>query len=390
MRSGQVRVISDSEVRDTSKEVRTVKKSKIKFLNPFDGRAKALELSGLFLFDPTVEMKLGGNPLSKLFAEMDKESLYKRLKRSEKLNIPWSQRLSNDVIEVLPPRIQDEMRAMLGGDESVAQRAGIVGLWTFYFYASEAFREKPLHSHEQLTMDIERACVDAAKLCAQGLFADAARQLAADPLMRHFLWPAALEAIEASPNFQGLLPVRASVALEARLSIMACWDVQLQVAAGNVNTSNFAFLLPSLNLKEKNPIGLFFRWLLEKAGVSTIKALSEDVRLASLCVDIGTLGAWSRGTNLPKWSYLNAISAALFGVDETEETQRMYWAATYFNFVGYHAEFLSEVARKAESTPAALALAPWPAFPLGHHSIESWFSSRYQYWLEFHRRSCRA
>ena len=366
---------------------RTSQNSKRRFINPFDGRAKALELSGLFLFDPLVEMKLGGNPLRALYVEMDKESLYKRLERSAKLDIPWSERLSNDVIELLPPLIQADMRAMLAGDESVAQQEGIVGHWTFYFYAIRSLREKPLHSHEQWTIDIERACVDAATLCNLSLFAEAAQRLATDPLMRHFLWPAALEAIEKSPNFQGLLPVRASVALEARLSIMACWDVQLQVADGNVETSNFAFLLPSPDSKERNSIGLFFRWLLKKAGVSTIKALSEDVRLASLCVDIGTLGAWSRGTNLPKWSYLNAVSVALFGVDETEETQRMYWAANYFNFVGYHAELLSEVAGKAESTPAAVALAPWPAFPFGHYSIESWFTGRYQYWLEFHRRS---
>lgn len=368
---------------------RTVQKSKTKFINPFDGRARALELSGLFLFDPIVEMKLGGNPLRSLYVEMDKESLYKRLERSAKLDIPWSARLSKDVIELLPPLIQEDMRAMLAGDESVAQRAGIVGHWTFYFYAIGSFSEKPLHSHEQWTIDIERACVGAATLCNQGVFADAARLLATDPLMRHFLWPAALEAIEKSPNFQGLLPVRASVALEARLSIMACWDVQLQVAAGNVKTSNFAFLLPSLNSKEKNPVGLFFRWLLEKAGVSTIKALSEDVRLASLCVDIGTLGAWSRGTNLPKWSYLKSMSVALFGKVETEETQRMYWVATYFNFVGYHADLVSERAKKLHGTPAADALAPWPTMPFGHCSIESWFSIRYQYWLEFHRRrSC--
>ncbi len=368
---------------------RIVQKFKTNFTNPFDGRAKALELSGLFLFDPIVEMKLGGNPLRSLYIEMDKESLYKRLERSAKLDIPWSKRLSNDVIELLPSQIQADVRAMLAGDESVAQRAGIVGHWTFYFYAVESLRDKPLHSHEQWTIDIERACVDVAKLCNQGDFSAAARLLANDPLMRHFLWPDALEIIEKSSNFQDLLPVRAAVALDARLSIMACWDVQLQVATDDIGTSNFAILLPSQHSKRKSPVGLFFQWLLEKAGVATIKALSEDVRLDSLCVDIGTLGAWSRGTNLPKWSYLKSMSVALFGKVETEETQRMYWAATYFNFIGYLAELVSERAKKLHGTPAADALAPWPAMPFGHCSIESWFSSRYQYWLEFHRRRFR-
>jgi hypothetical protein len=368
---------------------RTVLKSQARFINPFSGRAKAIELSGLFLFDPIVEVKLGGNPLRGLFVEMDKESLYKRLERSAKLGVPWSKRLSNEVFELLPPQMHEEMRAMLAGDESIAQREGIVGLWTCYFYMTRSLMGNPLDSHEQWTMDIERACVDAATLCDRGEFAGAARLLANDPLMRHFLWPAALEAIEKSPSRQGLHPVRAAVALEVRLSIMACWDVQLQVAAGNVETANFACLLPSPNSKAKNAIGLFFRWLLEKAGVSTITALSEDVRLAGVSVDIGTLGAWSRGTNLPIWSYLKVISVALFGVVETEETQRMYWAATYFNFVGYYAESIVSLVGKMETTTAALALAPWPTFPFGHDSIESWFGSRYQYWLEFHRRSCR-
>lgn len=73
--------------------VRTVQKTKTRFINPFDGRAKALELSGLFLFDPTVEMKLSGNPLRALYVEMEKESLYKRLERAAKLGMrrpgPW-------------------------------------------------------------------------------------------------------------------------------------------------------------------------------------------------------------------------------------------------------------------------------------------------------------
>lgn len=361
-------------------------KSKPKFINPFGGRAKALELSGLFLFDPTVELKLGGHPLRSLYVEMEKESLYKSLERSAKLRIPWSQRLSNDVIALLPPAIQDDMRAMLVGDESVAQRRGVVGLWSLYFYMLESSRTRPLHAHEQLTIDIERACVDAAALCDQGCFAEASRLLAADPLMRNFLWPAALEAIAEAANFQGLLPARASVALEARLSIIACWDVQLQIAAGEVEKSNFAFLLPSLHQRGKNPVSLFFRWLLERAGVSTIRALSEDVRLASSRIDVGTLGAWSRGTNLPKWPYLKAISDALFGEHEADETQRMFWAATYFNFIGYFAALLSERAKNVAGTSASTALAPWPAMPFDHSSIESWLTARYQYWLAFHSR----
>jgi hypothetical protein len=378
----------DLEVGMTSNSMRALHKSKTRFINPFGGRAKALELSGLFLFDPTVEMKLGGNPLRALYVEMEKESLYKCLERSARLNIPWSERLANELIELLPLSIQDDIRAMLGGDDSVVQRMGIVGLWTFYFYALEASRTKPLHAHEQLTIDIERACVEATLLCNQGHFADAAMHLSGDPLMRNFLWPAALEAIAAAPDFQGLIAARVAVALEARLSILACWDVQLQVAAGEVEKSNFAFLLPSPHPRGKNSVSLLFQWLLEKAGVSTVRALSEDVRLVSSSIDLGTLGAWSRGTNLPKWSYLKPMSEALFGADETDEMQRMYWAATYFNFIGYYAEVLAERAKKLSGTSAAAALAPWPAMPFGHCSLESWFHSRYRYWLEFHCHKC--
>lgn len=367
----------------------TRQKSKTRFINPFEGRAKPSELSGLFLFDPAVEMKLAGTPLRSLYVEMGKESLYKSLDRSAKLKIPWSARLSDELVGLLPPSIQADMRAMLGGDESVAQRRGIVGVWSYYFNVFESLENQPLHAHEQLTVDIERACVEAAELCNEGRFAEATRLLANDPLMRNFLWPAALEAIAAASSFKRLLPARASVALEVRLSILACWDVQLQIAAGEIEKSNFAFLLPSPHQSGKNSVSLFFRWLLKKAGASTIKALSEDVRLISLSLDLGTLGAWSRGTNSPKWPYLKTISDALFGADETDETQRMYWAATYLNFIGYYVEFLSNAANKVAGTCAADALAPWPTLPFGHCSVESWFHNRYQYWLEFHGSECR-
>jgi len=364
--------------------VTNLQKTKTRFINPFDGRAKALELSGLFLFDPTVEMKLGGSPLRSLYVEMGKESLYKSLERSAKLKTPWSARLSDELVGLLPPSIQEDMRAMLAGDEAVAQRRGIVGVWSYYFNVLESLKTQPLHAHEQLTLDVERACVDAAELCNEGCFADAAKRLADNPLIRNFLWPTALEAIAAATTFQRLLPARASVALEVRLSIIACWDVQLQVAAGEVGKSNFAFLLPSPRRSGKNSVSLFFRWLLEKAGASTIRALSEDKRLFSSSIDLGTLGAWSRGTNLPKWSYLKTISDALFGAGEADETQRMYWAATYLNFIGYYAEFLVEAAQRLVGTPASDALTPWPTLPFGHCSIESWFHSRYKHWLEFH------
>jgi hypothetical protein len=182
-----------------------------------------------------------------------------------------------------------------------------------------------------------------------------------------------------------LIAVRAAVALEARLSIMACWDVQLQVASGERNKSNFSFLLPAPLGVGRNPVGLLFQWLLDKSGTSSIRALSEDKRLNDSTIDFGTLGAWSRGTNLPKWSYLKKMSDALFGAEETDETQRMYWAAIYFNFIGYYAEFLAERARRLEGTSAAGVLAPWPIMPFDHCSIESWFCNRYQYWIDFHQ-----
>jgi hypothetical protein len=356
-----------------------------RFINPFQGRAKALELSGLFLFDPTVEMKLGGTPLRALYSEMNKESLYKCLERSKKLNLPWTDRLTNELVELLPESIQDEIRAGLRGDESVLHRENIVGLWGFYFYMLDKLRERPRHPHEQLIIDIERACVGAATLCNEGRFNEASALLKTDPVMRNFLWPAALEAIANATNFRGLIAVRASVALEVRVSIMACWDVQLQVADNEPEKSNFAFLLPSTQLRGKNSVSLFFQWLLEKSGASTVRALSEDARLVSSSIDPGTLGAWSRGRNLPKWSYLKSLSDSLVGADEVDETQRMYWATTYFNFIGYYAEYLSALAMKATGTSAAALLAPWPAMPFGYDSIESWLQNRYQFWLEFHR-----
>jgi len=358
---------------------------KSRFINPFQGRAKPLELSGMFLFDPTVEMKLGGTPLRTLYSEMNKESLYKCLERSNKLNIAWTDRLTNELVELLPASIQDEIRAGLRGDESVLHREGIVGLWGFYFYMLNKLQGRPRYAHEKLIIDIERACVGAATLCNEGRFIEASALLATDPIMRKFLWPAALEAMTNATDFRGLIAVRASVALEVRVSIMACWDVQLQVAAGETQKSNFAFLLPSPHLRGKNPVSLFFQWMLEKAGVSTVRALMDDVRLVSSSVELGTLGAWSRGTNLPKWSYLKSLSDALFGTEEADETQRMYWATTYFNFIGYYAEYLSALALKVTGTSAADLLAPWPAMPFGHDSIESWLQNRYQFWLEFHR-----
>ena len=358
-----------------------------RFFNPFPGKPVALPLSGLFLFDPSVSLKLAGHPLRGLITELGDESLYKRFERTMKGAQAANIGLIRDLLGRLPADAANlaEMRAAADGDVQAQQRMQAMGIWEAYFKGGIG-EEEQLTLHRTHILEIERASAEPHNLVRQGRLAEAMEHLARDPLTTRFFWPEAKTIFNHAANERQLVPLQASLAIEVHLSCLVAWDVELQLDGCSTTGSLLRDVLPSTESPGCNPTSLFFRWLKREVGASSMKALLEHPKARGLSLDIVTLKRWSRGSHHPSITWLRPLMRAFFGDAEYAPAWSRYWGAKHLNMLGFLAQQLSERTAAAKGAEQRSALLPWPAFPFGYTSFEEWGQARYGYWLAYHQQ----
>jgi hypothetical protein len=360
-----------------------------RYINPFEGRAKRIHLSGLFLFDPDVLLRLRGGSMRTAFAEMGRESLFKGLERGARVG-RFSEALKKELLELMPPLIRRNMRAAFDGSEVDADHLALIGPWEAYSLGAahnEAGEAEVMPASMQFLCNVERASRRPTELCSEGCFLEASDALANDELMKHFMFPALLSAFVEAAKFEDLLLLRVTVALEVWLSLLALWDIEARPADIDDEGSHVSLLIPEEGSVGKNTIALLFDWLLRAAQVPTAAALAKDARLREISIDGGTLGAWSRGTNFPRSSYAKVISNALLCSDDAAAFKVLCAAARQLNFVGYIAQHCEEKIGRLKGASVENRTRPRLCLPFGHDTVESWLRGRYPFWLRFHRAS---
>ncbi len=362
-----------------------------RFFNPFPGKPAALPLSGLFLFDPSVSLKLAGHPLRSLIAEIGDESLYKRFERTMRGTQAANISLVRDLLGRLPADAANfqEMRAAADGDVQAQQHMQAMGIWEAYFRG--AFGEKEqLTLHRRHILEIERASTEPHNLVRQGRLAEAMEHLASDPLMTRFFWPEATAIFNRAAYEKQLVPLQASLAMEVHLSCLVAWDVELQLGECSTTGSLLRDVLPSAESPGCNPTSLFFRWLKREVAAKSMQSFLEHPKARGLSLDIVTLKRWSRGSHHPSVTWLRPLVGAFFGDADYAPAWSRYWGAKHLNMLGYLAQQLSERVAAVQGTGQESALLPWPAFPFGYTSFEEWGQARCGYWLAYHHRKGQA
>jgi len=341
----------------------------------------AIKLSSLFLIDPGSLLKLYGFSQRGLIIESAGEKNFKRWERILSGKLQATPALLTDMIKALPSEnpLTKELGAAAAGDEEAAKRLSDMGSWEACLFGMST-EGKSLTACQQFIVSIERACRRPQQLLEQGSFTDAASMLASDELLSLFLWPEALSVVETAKTRNALLPLRASAALEVHLSILAAMDAQ------SGPQSVVRSVLPSGAQPGCNPTKLFFRYLREEVGVSTIQGLVDHKQLKSLSLDITTLKRWSAGTHHPDRTWLTPIVQGLWGDANYAPVWERYWAAKYLNYLGYISQTVSERAQKLVGTNTERAAKPWPNYPFGHSCFEEWVGTRYPIWFRYHQR----
>ena len=320
--------------------------------------------------------------MSGLFAEMGRESLYKRLDQVKKGIRPISSGLIDDLIDQISASsspIKDVFNAAHHGDDSAKVAVDQFGSWEAFLMGVYDVEENlpPRNAH---LLAIERACADPQALVNNGHFHEAVQLLSNDPLMCKFLWPEAITIFRSVSKDTQLLPLRASISLEVLLSYVAAWDVDLRMSE-----SQLIDILPTQDMPGCNPDKLLYKWLKKMVGAKSINSILNDERACNLSIDAATLKRWSSGKHHPSPDYWEEIIAAFIDKSDYQQAWFRYWGAKYLNLIGYLSQ---EVFRKAENLAGMVkdhSLLPWPYFPFGHTSIESWCQARYLYWYDYHK-----
>lgn len=102
----------------------------VRFPNPFPGKPAPLNISGLFLLDPTVHMKLAGYPQRTLLEELLGEALTKRVERAMS-NKTANPALLDTLVSTMSKgnAFIDSIRAAASGDVEAAAAVEAVGVW---------------------------------------------------------------------------------------------------------------------------------------------------------------------------------------------------------------------------------------------------------------------
>ncbi len=316
----------------------------VRFYNPFPGKPAPLQLSGLFLFDPSVILKLSGYPFRSLMAELGGEALYKRYERFIKGAHPASVSMFHDLLDKIPAAAStslSELKAALEGDVAAQAHVNAMGLWECFFRGAHGSEQPPRHHVHILAL--ERACAPAQRLVLDNKMLEAVEQLSTDPLMSRFLWPEASAIFRRARDTAGLVLLQASLAIELHLSCIAAWDVEL-CTKRSTGDSFICDVLPGADLSGRNPTALLFRWLMREAGCKSITALHAHPKANGLSLDMVTLKRWSSGSHHPSVTWLRLLVGALFDDADYLPAWARYWGAKHLNMLGFLAQHLSAMA----------------------------------------------
>jgi hypothetical protein len=351
------------------------------FSNPFPGKRSPLNISGLFLFDPSVQSKLDGLPFRFALEEQLGAAMFKRMDRAMK-----SRHVAPEFVDELLAALPENgspfvamLRAARAGDAEAEAAVEAFGVWESFYAGFTG----PLGYRRLYRMEIERACREPTAALRRGKFDVAVDQLLSNPVTSVLLWREAVDALDGKTAVEHLAPLQFAGALEVELSCLAALDAQLQVVDGH-NGSTFAVLV-SEEGAAINPAAMFFRWVAQNIRKASLSELDEVLQRLGCGVNLTTLKDWNRGKRLPSVTWLKLIAKERPQLANGDELWILYWAAKTLMMLGYYGTLCANRVA-AETRPIVRSRQrPWPAFPYGHSEFGDWLRARYPVWLAYHR-----
>jgi hypothetical protein len=364
----------------------------LKFPNPFTGKPSKLELSGLFLFSPMIYFEIEGESISKIFKDLGKEPLLKKIESAKKEKLS-KKRIDSIINEIqnddnIAPNVKGIFSELVmigikedeaGGlvPESIGNYAAIVKV----INGSSA----PQNISQRFLLEVEEKSKTAFLLASKKDLSAAGKAILEEEFFTPFLWNGMRNALNNVTSPELFLLLQISIAVEIFLATMIIRECDYENKIGQLDTKSFLDIWPIQNQKTKNPFGRLFDWTKQEAKVNSIPKFLAHPNLVEVDMDQLRLKRWSNGSHQPQREWLWEISKHLWGDSYYAPFVVRLGMAQYANFLGHFMQTI--ISKIPADLPEELkqALYPWPNFPHDHSDFSSWGRSRYQFWRDFAR-----
>lgn len=335
--------------------------------------------------------------MSAVWRELGKESLAKSFEYHRRRGQQPPDKLCDALLEVLPAGLgireafQSALDAARGGDETALNLLVARGEWATF--VDGFYKRAPIEEYSyanRYVVALEGALVEPVRLIRQQDFLGATRAMKSDELTAPLLSPEMCHALAAVTSQQRLGPVQWAITLETALSHLAAWSVSIEESRGDTAGGEVAALINGLGGCRGTPGAKFYRILRQATQQQSMMGLVNrlsDARGSSPSVQLAveTLKRWSAGRTLPEDGLIQRIAKKCCP-DQEERLLRLLWVARYLTLLGFVTEnLLARMAPYVDAPRAAELYAPWPTFPYGQRSFQSWCQQRYPIWYRYHQ-----
>ena len=286
--------------------------------------------------------------------------------------------------------VKAALDAARGGDEAALNLLVARGEWATFidgFYKGAPIKEYSYAN--RYVVALEAALVGPVRLIREQDFLGVARVMESDELTAPLLSNEMSHALAAVTSLQRLGPVQWAITLETALSHLAAWSVSIEERRGGTDGGDVFALFDGPGGRRGIPGRQFYRVLMratqQRSMMGLVNRLSDTLDSPSVPLAVETLKRWSAGRTLPEEAVIQRIAKKCCP-DQEERLLRLLWAARYLTMLGFVTESrLATMARYADAPWAAELFAPWPTFPFGCDSFQSWCQQRYPFWYRYHQ-----
>lgn len=334
--------------------------------------------------------------MSAVWRELGKESLAKSFEYHRRRGQQPPDKLCDALLEVLPTGLgireafQSALDAARGGDETALNLLVARGEWATFIEGF--YKRAPIEEYSyanRYVVALEGALVEPVRLIRQQDFIGVIRAMQSDELTAPMLSPEMSYALAAVTSQQRLGPVQWAITLETALSHLAAWSVSIEEGRSDTAGGEISALFDGPDGRSGAPGPQFYRVLMRATQQSSmmglVNRLSDSRDSPSIPLTVETLKRWSAGMTLPEEDLIQRIAKKCCPNDE-ERLLRLLWATRYLTLLGFVTEnLLAPMARHVDTPGAAELFAPWPTFPYGQSSFQSWCQQRYPFWYRYHQ-----
>lgn len=363
-----------------------------KFVRPFEGRPKTIRHKSFCLFPPQVFRTLEGLPsIRRVFTDIGKEGLFKRMERAPEINT-HSLKMLDEILMLAEPNDTSDfvelLRSCRAGNTEAIARFAELGEWRALLLSSENTPIEQRPRYQQFIFSLEQLSEEMKRHWRQKQYDAALARMHASAIMKQMLSEQDMAGFESGRPLHHLMRLHGVAVMESHLGLL----VAMLMDAEPQNPGQFdqlRALLPNPQEPEMTPLKLLMRWLLQKAGVPSASALSDQLawsgELPSGTDYLSNFKRWGKGTHFPKWETFEAVCKAV-GVSDSDYPDGVYYFARHLNFLGYFQEQLrSELLNNAQHIPWLIF--PCPKLSHGYSTFEEWVPARFESWYQFHMES---